>query len=118
MQSIVQLPYNIYHALNKLRLGTRRSLAPIKKCALITKVRLLTRFYGSGLVSRLASSFFVLMLTSPHLALFLLLADYFTAIATTSVPLSGHYSSESSTPASRLAKVITSAIPLMRSTTH
>ena len=29
-----------------------------------------------GLVSRLASSFFVLMLTSPHLALSLLLADY------------------------------------------
>ena len=46
MQSIVQLPYNIYHALNKLRLGTRRSRALIKKCALITKVRLLTRFYG------------------------------------------------------------------------
>ena len=46
MQSIVQLPYNIYHALNKLQLRTRRSRAPIKKCALITKVRLLTRFYG------------------------------------------------------------------------
>ena len=46
MQSIVQLPYNIYHALNKLRLRTRRSRAPIKKCALITKVRLLTQFYG------------------------------------------------------------------------
>ena len=42
MQSIVQLPYNIYHALNKLWLRTRRSRAPIKKCALITKVRLLT----------------------------------------------------------------------------
>ena len=51
MQSIVQLPYNIYHALNKLRLRTRRSRAPIKKCALITKVRLLTRFYGSTIPS-------------------------------------------------------------------
>ena len=38
-----------------------------------------------GLVSRLASPFFVLMLTSPHLALSLLLADYSTAISTTSV---------------------------------
>ena len=75
-------------------------------------------YLDGGLVSRLASPFFVLMLTTPHLALSLLLADYFTAIATTSVPLSGHYSSESSTPASRLAKMITSAIPLMRPTTH
>ena len=42
-------------------------------------------YLDGGLVSRLASSFFVLMLTSPHLALSLLLVDYFTAIATTSV---------------------------------
>ena len=47
-------------------------------------------YLDGGLVSRLASSFFVLMLTSPYLALSLLLADYFTAIATTLVPLSGH----------------------------
>ena len=34
-------------------------------------------YLDGGLVSRLASPFFVLMLTSPHLALSLLLADYF-----------------------------------------
>ena len=36
MQSIVQLPK--YYALNKLRLRTRRSRAPITKCALINPI--------------------------------------------------------------------------------
>ena len=75
-------------------------------------------YLNGGLVSRLASPFFVLLFTSPHLALSLLVADYFTAIATTSVPLSGHYSSESSTPALRLAKMLMSAIRLKWPTTH
>ena len=53
-----------------------------------------------SLVLKLASPFLILMLASPCLALYLLLADYFTAIATALVLLSGRCSSKSITPAS------------------
>ena len=63
-----------------------------------------------SLISRLASPFLVSLLTIPCLALYLLLANYLPAIAITSVPSCGHYSSNFSTPASRLAKMITSTV--------
>ena len=67
-------------------------------------------------ISRLACPFLLLLLTSSHIALYLLLANYFTAIASTSVSSSGRYSSNSSTPASRLAKMIMSPTQCVRPT--
>ena len=67
-------------------------------------------------ISRLACPFLMLMLTSSRIALYLLLADYFTAITTTSGPSCGRDSSNSSTFAASLAKMITSPMRLVRPT--
>ena len=50
---------------------------------------------GLQLVLRVTSPFCILILTTLHLALFLILVNYITAIASASVPLSEWYSSES-----------------------